>query len=171
MYIHIFVLSLLQVSLVFSKSVQILQLPKTTTVYPWATLIITMSINLACQVLPLEDTLVSTKGPRATANWRTQQELSTPKPMTQIQHEQTQYTRQSEGQSALLDHIHTTCHLPKSQTSSQIWMNFLVFSWHLGYIWIFLWSSFGPLSHNNCAHFHKLLDLNLLLDVRTPLQA
>lgn len=47
--------------LVLRTSMQLLQLPKTTTAHPWATLIITISINLACQVSPLEDTLVLTK--------------------------------------------------------------------------------------------------------------
>lgn len=42
-------------------SMQLLQPPYTSTAYPWATPIITISINLACQVSPLEDTLVSTK--------------------------------------------------------------------------------------------------------------
>lgn len=37
------------------------QPPWTTAAYPWATLITTIPINLACQVSPLEDTLVSTK--------------------------------------------------------------------------------------------------------------
>lgn len=67
--------------MVLRTGMQLLQLPKTNTAYPWATLIITISINLACQVSPLEDTLVLTKkGQRATANCRTQQEISTSHP-------------------------------------------------------------------------------------------
>ncbi len=47
--------------LVLSTSMQPKQLSKTSAAYPWAKLIITDSINLACQVSPLEDTLVLTK--------------------------------------------------------------------------------------------------------------
>ena len=66
---------------------QIKQPQKTTTAHPWATLIITISINLACQVSPLEDTLVLTKKdnvPLQTVGHSKRSPLHTP--MTQILH-------------------------------------------------------------------------------------
>lgn len=59
---------------------QTIQLPKNNNCLPLGHTDYYNFINLACQVSPLEDTLVSTKGRRATANCRTQQEISTPHP-------------------------------------------------------------------------------------------
>lgn len=102
-----------------STRTQILQLPKTTTAYPWATqIIITFSINLACQVSPLEDTLASTKGQCATANCRTQQQLSTPHLKSSITNAQTHVNRLCERQlRALLSLPQTVYPLPNWQVA------------------------------------------------------
>lgn len=102
--------------MVLRTGMQLLQFPKTNTAYPWATLIITISINLACQVSPLEDTLVLTKKdnvPLQTVGHSKRSLLLTP--MTQIQHTlQTYETKLCEGQTCQICHI-TTNHIPKWQ--------------------------------------------------------
>lgn len=87
------------------------QLPETTTAYPWATLIITISINLACQVSPLEDTLVSTK--RTTCHcklWDTARDLHFTPP----------WLKSSTNQTVCQNCHITICHIPKWRSS--FWM-------------------------------------------------